>query len=221
MAPDISPSTKIKTGEPAPPPEPTKIDVKPDDVAPPKEKGPLKFYKKLKSAAGTVADAAASDIGISIIESAVNEIDKSHAASTLIGSALRGHRGRKTHAIIKKYPEIVNKRLEDVKKMDPQKLLQYNPKTDDKGKPLYLQKLEENTTITTKDPVIKAAELTKPFQTNSELQFEQDIKKETPPAETPPPPPPTGGGGGGGGGGGYYRNEPNDPNDPNRFQNIR
>ena len=40
---DISPSTKIKTGEPAPPPEPTKTDVKPDDVAPPKEKGPLKF----------------------------------------------------------------------------------------------------------------------------------------------------------------------------------
>ena len=41
----------------------------------------LKFYKKLKSAAGTVADAVASDIGISIIESAVNEIDKSHVAS--------------------------------------------------------------------------------------------------------------------------------------------
>jgi len=43
--PDISPSTNIKTGEPSPPPEPTKTDVKPDDVAPPKEKGPLKFYK--------------------------------------------------------------------------------------------------------------------------------------------------------------------------------
>ena len=140
--PDISPSTKIKTGEPAPPPEPTKIDVKPDDVAPPKEKGPLKFYKKLKSAAGTVADAAASDIGISIIESAVNEIDKSHAASTLIGSALRGHRGRKTHAIIKKYPEIVNKRLEDVKKMDPRTELTYKP-VEKGGKPAYLQFLEK------------------------------------------------------------------------------
>ncbi len=55
----------------------------------------------MKSAAGTVADAAASDIGISIIESAVNEIDKSHVASTLIGSALRGHTGRKTHTFIK------------------------------------------------------------------------------------------------------------------------
>ena len=140
--PDISPSTKIKTGEPAPPPEPTKTDVKPDDVAPPKEKGPLKFYKKLKSAAGTVADAAASDIGISIIESAVNEIDKSHAASTLIGSALRGHRGRKTHAIIKKYPEIVNKRLEDVKKMDPRTELTYKP-VEKGGKPAYLQFLEK------------------------------------------------------------------------------
>ena len=27
--------------------------------------------------------------------------------------------------------------------MDPQNLLQYKPKTDEKGKPLYLQKLEE------------------------------------------------------------------------------
>jgi hypothetical protein len=142
---DISPSTKIKTGEPAPPPEPTKTDVKPDDVAPPKEKGPLKFYKKLKSAAGTVADAAASDIGISIIESAVNEIDKSHVASTLIGSALRGHRGRKTHAFIKKYPEIVNKRLEDVKRMDPRTELTYKPvgKDEKPEKPAYLQFLEK------------------------------------------------------------------------------
>lgn len=91
-----------------------------------------------------------------------------------------------------------------------------------------LQKLEENTTIVTKDPVIKAAELTKPFQTSSELQLEQDIKKETPPAETPlPPQPPTGGGGGGGGGAGGNgggRLERGDimlPDDPNRFQNIR
>jgi hypothetical protein len=142
---DISPSTKIKTGEPAPPPEPTKTDVKPDDVAPPKEKGPLKFYKKLKSAAGTVADAAASDIGISIIESAVNEIDKSHVAATLIGSALRGHRGRKNHAFIKKYPEIVNKRLEDVKRMDPRTELTYKPvgKDEKPEKPAYLQFLEK------------------------------------------------------------------------------
>jgi len=143
--PDISPSTKIKTSEPAPPPEPTKTDVNPDDVAPPKEKGPLKFYKKLKSAAGTVADAAASDIGISIIESAVNEIDKSHVASTLIGSALRGHRGRKTHAFMKKYPEIVNKRLEDVKRMDPRTELTYKPvgKDEKPEKPAYLQFLEK------------------------------------------------------------------------------
>jgi len=99
----------------------------------------------LKSAAGTVADAAASDIGISIIESAVNEIDKSHVASTLIGSALRGHRGRKTHAFMKKYPEIVNKRLEDVKRMDPRTELTYKPvgKDEKPEKPAYLQFLEK------------------------------------------------------------------------------
>jgi hypothetical protein len=74
-----------------------------------------------------------------------------------------------------------------------------------------LQKLEENTTITTKDPVIKAAELTKPFQTNSELQFEKDIKKEIPPVEIPLPEEPQTGGGGGGGGGGYI--PIGDPND--------
>jgi uncharacterized membrane protein YgcG len=67
-----------------------------------------------------------------------------------------------------------------------------------------LQKLEENTTITTKDPVIAAAKLTKPIQTNAELQFEKDIIKEVPPTQQPLPTPPTTGGGGGGGGGGGY-----------------
>jgi hypothetical protein len=138
---DITPSTKIKTDEPVPPQEPPKIDVNPGDVAPPKEKGPLKFCKKVKSAAGTVANVAASDI----IESAVNEIDKSNAAATLIGSALRGHKGRKTHAFIKKYPEIVNKRLEDVKRMDPRTELTYKPvgKDEKPEKPAYLQFLEK------------------------------------------------------------------------------
>ena len=72
-----------------------------------------------------------------------------------------------------------------------------------------LQKLEEHTMIVTKDPVIKAAQLTKPFQTNSELQFEKDIVKEVPPVTPPASTPSTGGGGGGysggGGGGGGYR----------------
>ena len=45
---DITPSTKIKTDEPVPPQEPPKIDVNTGDVAPPKEKGPLKFYKKIE-----------------------------------------------------------------------------------------------------------------------------------------------------------------------------
>ncbi len=48
-------------------------------------------------------------------------------ASTLIGSALRGHRGRQTHAFRKQYLELVNKRLEDVKRMEPLKSLAYKP----------------------------------------------------------------------------------------------
>jgi len=174
---DISPSTKIKTSEPAPPPEPTKTDVKPDDVAPPKEKGPLKFYKKLKSAAGTVADAAASDIGISIIESAVNEIDKSHVAATLIGSALRGHRGRKNHAFIKKYPEIVNKRLEDVKRMDPRTELTYKPvgKDEKPEKPAYLQFLEKKRA----NPIIgqDLANIETPIQKKAARQIQAALRQ--------------------------------------------
>jgi hypothetical protein len=138
----IKPSTIIKTREPIPEPEPPKPVIKPDEVAPPKATGRSKFYKKLKDTAGTVADAAASDIGISIIESAVNELDKSRVASTLIGSALRGHRGRQTHALRKQYPELVNKRLEDVKKMEPLKSLAYKPVEKDE-KPAYLQFLEK------------------------------------------------------------------------------
>ena len=125
----IKPSPKIES-EIKPVPEPPKIDIKPADVAPPKKK-----YPNLKT--------VVSDFSNSILEDAVNEIDKENKAATLIGSALRGHKGRKTHSIIKKYPEVVNKRLEKVKEMDPQNLLQYKPKTDEKGKPLYLQKLEE------------------------------------------------------------------------------
>jgi hypothetical protein len=91
---DIKPSTIIKTREPIPEPEPPKPVIKPDEVAPPTT-GRSKFYKKLKDTASTVADAASSELGTAIIESAINEIDKSHVASSLVGSALRGHRGRK------------------------------------------------------------------------------------------------------------------------------
>ena len=151
---DITPSTIIKTKEPLPVPEPSKIDIKPTDVAPPKidikptEVAPPKtagrpnFYKKLKDTASTVADAASSELGTSIIESAINEIDKTHIASTLIGSALRGHRGRQTHALKKQYPELVNERLEDVKRMEPLKTLAYQPVAKDE-KPQYLQMLEK------------------------------------------------------------------------------
>ena len=151
---DITPSTIIKTKEPQPVPEPPKIDIKPTEVAPPKidikptevappkTKGRPNFYKKLKDTASTVADAASSELGTSIIESAINEIDKTHIASTLIGSVLRGHRGRKNHALKKQYPELVNKRLEDVKRMEPLNTLTYQPVEKDE-KPQYLQLLEK------------------------------------------------------------------------------
>ena len=139
---DITPSTIIKTKEPLPEPEPPKIDIKPDEVAPPKTTGRPNFYRKLKNTASTVADAASSELGTSIIESAINEIDKTHIASTLIGSALRGHRGRQTHALKKQYPELVNKRLEDVKRMEPLNALTYQPVAKDE-KPQYLNMLEK------------------------------------------------------------------------------
>lgn len=71
---DISPSTKIKTDEPEPP----QIDVTPDEVAPPTEKGPLKSYRKLKSTAGIVA----ADLGSAILENAVNRLAHQNAAAT-------------------------------------------------------------------------------------------------------------------------------------------
>ena len=139
---DITPSTIIKTKEPQPVPEPPKIDIKPTEVAPPKTAGRPNFYKKLKDTASTVADAASSELGTSIIESAINEIDKTHIASTLIGSVLRGHRGRKNHALKKQYPELVHKRLEDEKRMEPLNTLTYQPVEKDE-KPQYLQLLEK------------------------------------------------------------------------------
>jgi hypothetical protein len=125
----VKPSPKIES-EIKPVPEPPKIDIKPADVAPPKKK-----YPNLKT--------VVSDFSNSILEDAVNEIDKENKAATLIGSALRGHKGRLKHTDTKEYPKLVNKRLEQVKQMDPQDLLQLKPKTGTNGKPLHIQKLEE------------------------------------------------------------------------------
>ena len=110
----VKPSPKIES-EIKPVPEPPKIDIKPADVAPPKKK-----YPNLKT--------VVSDFSNSILEDAVNEIDKENKAATLIGSALRGHKGRLKHTDTKEYPKLVNKRLEQVKQMDPQDLLQLKPK---------------------------------------------------------------------------------------------
>jgi hypothetical protein len=95
---DITPSTIIKTREPIiPEPEPRKIDIKPDEVAPPTTGRHL--YKKLKDTASKVTDAASSELGTSIIEHALNGIDNSHVASTLVGTALRAHRNRKQNTM--------------------------------------------------------------------------------------------------------------------------
>jgi hypothetical protein len=94
---DITPSTIIKTKEPLPEPEPRKIDIKPDEVAPPTTGRHL--YKKLKDTASKVTDAASSELGTSIIEHALNGIDNSHVASTLVGTALRAHRNRKQNTM--------------------------------------------------------------------------------------------------------------------------
>ena len=83
----IKPSPKIES-EIKPVPEPPKIDIKPADVAPPKKK-----YPNLKT--------VVSDFSNSILEDAVNEIDKENKAATLIGSALRGHKGRLKHTYTK------------------------------------------------------------------------------------------------------------------------
>ena len=96
--PSIKPSAIIRTDEPQPPQPPPKIDVKPVDVAPPTPRAP-KFIKKLKDSASTIADAASSEMGTAIIESAINEIDKSHVTSSLVGAALRAHRNRKKNAM--------------------------------------------------------------------------------------------------------------------------
>jgi hypothetical protein len=145
----IKPSPKIETKKPTTITEPPKIDIKPDDVSPPKtdikpidvsppKKTPPKFYKKL------VDDTKnnTSQLSSSVLEDAMKEVKEENNAATLIKSVLSGHRNRKMHSLRKQYPELVNKRLELVKEMDPQNLLQYKPKIGDDGKPLYLQKLE-------------------------------------------------------------------------------
>ena len=168
---DVEPSKIIKDVAP-PITEPPKIDIKPEDVAPPKKTTP-KFYKKL------VVDTKdkVSQQSDSILEDAIKEVDQENKASTLIGSVLRGHKGRKTHSITKEYPEVINKRLEQVKEMDPQNLLQYKPKTGEKGKPLNLQKLEEKIA---KDEERRAKDKTKLEQTLlSNPIISQDLENKT------------------------------------------
>ena len=96
----IKPSPKIETKKLPISIESPKIEVKPADVAPPKIDKVSQFSS-------------------SILDDAINEIEKEDRASTLIGSAFRGHKGRSDYNYIKEYPKIAAKRLEEIKKMTP------------------------------------------------------------------------------------------------------
>jgi hypothetical protein len=56
--------------------KPPSSNEPPPPPAPPKATGRPNFYKRLKDTASTVADAAASELGTSIIENVINEKDK-------------------------------------------------------------------------------------------------------------------------------------------------
>jgi hypothetical protein len=174
----IKPSPKIGTKEPPIITEPPKVDIKPADVAPPKEaappkKTPPKFYKKLVDNTKDIT----SQLSNSILEDAIKEVNKEDKAATLIGSVLRGHKGRLNHTYIKKYPELVNKRLEQVKQMDPQNLLQYLPKTGDKGEPLHIQKLKEKLAKEEKRRINDKGKLEKSLSENTIIS--QDLENKT------------------------------------------
>jgi hypothetical protein len=178
----IKPSPEIESVAP-PLAEPPKIKVKPADVAPPeKETKPIdvtpskkttpKFYKKL----GDNKTDAASQFSSSILEDAMKDINKEDKAATAISSAFRGHKGRLNYTYIKKYPELVNKRLEQVKQMDPQNLLQYLPKTGDKGEPLHIQKLKEKLAKEEKRRINDKGKLEKSLSENT---ISQDLENKT------------------------------------------
>ena len=156
---DITPSTIIKTKEPQPVPEPPKIDIKPTEVAPPTRDS--KLFQKLKDTASTVANAASSELGTSIIEHALNGIDETHMASTLVGTALRAHRNRKENT--KSPPkentkspskEIANDTDEGIKKNEIKKLreLQKNENRTDIDNALFNALKTKYTGVKTKPP---------------------------------------------------------------------
>ena len=178
----IKPSPEIESVAP-PLAEPPKIKVRPADVAPPEKetkpidvtpskKTPPKFYKKL----GDNKTDTASQLSSSILEDAMKDINREDKAATTISSVLRGHKGRLDHTYIKKYPELVNKRLEQVKQMDPQNLLQYLPKTGDKGEPLHIQKLKEKLAKEEKRRINDKEKLGKSLLENT---ISQDLENKT------------------------------------------
>ena len=81
----------------------------------------MEAYKKLENKND---DTTAAQLSNLILDNAVKEVDSENKASTTISAVLRGHKGRQRHSLLKKYPEIAKKRLEDVKIMQAQELLQ-------------------------------------------------------------------------------------------------
>ena len=73
----------------------------------------------------------------------MKEVDSENKASTTISAKSRGHKGRLDHSYIKNYPAIAKKRLEDVKNMQAQELLQKKPSQSRDNIPLHLQIKEE------------------------------------------------------------------------------
>ena len=69
----------------------------------------------------------------------MKEVDNENKASTTISAAFLGHKGRQHHSFIKSYPEIAKKRLEDVKNMQAQELLQNKPSQSKDNIPLHVQ----------------------------------------------------------------------------------
>ena len=141
---DITPSKPIIKPSIPTPPIITPY-IKPAEVAPPTTTGEPKFFKKLKDTASTVADAASSELGTSIIEYALNGVDKTHMASTLVGTALRAHRNRK---------ENTNDADEEIKRNEIKKLreLHKNENRTDIENALFNTLKTKYTGVKTKSP---------------------------------------------------------------------
>jgi hypothetical protein len=112
----------------------------------------------------------ASQISQKTLDDAMKEIIKEDEASTTISSALRGHKGRKKHNIIKNYPQQALKRQLELSNTQPSTKLQSVPRTSylqnvntkkSNIKDKYNKALSEHTVLKTDlqpKPLIRQAE---------------------------------------------------------------